>query len=272
MSTDNASPDEPAEPDEPADDEPVESEEEPAKATPPPPPRVERPTAGDCVRLRQPDVLSDVLVGLPEPSRCRGATGQYVSVRALSPAMRRAATSSDVDALSSLTSTRCRQDALGWLGTDNEGLEISQFRSLPSVPLPDEVAAGAGFVACTTYVIKRRTALLRLTRSTEQILDSRRGLDYSSCARAAITNAGNATQVCSIKHNWRAVASARLGEPDDTYPGDRRLRARMQGICEVAVGNYVDTTGTYEYGYTWPTRQTWSDDDRFGLCYTKTPD
>ncbi len=246
--------------------------EEPTEAQPAPPPPVKRPAAGDCVRLTRSDAFVEVLIGLPEPSRCRGATGQYASVRALTPAMRRAASRSDATALSSLTSRRCRRDVLGWLDTGNEGLEISQFRVLPSVPLPDQVAAGAGFFACTTYVIKRRTTLLELTRSTEGVLDTRRGRDYDSCARAAITNAGSATQVCSLKHNWRAVASARMGEPDDTYPGDRRLRARMQGICEIAVGNYVDIMGTYEYGYTWPTRQTWSDDDRFGLCYAKTSD
>jgi hypothetical protein len=63
-----------------------------------------------------------------------------------------------------------------------------------------------------------------------------------------------------------------MGEPDDAYPGNQRLRTRMRGICEVAVGSYVDTTGTYQYGYTWPPRRTWSDADRFGLCFAKTSD
>lgn len=246
--------------------------QEPTVKEPPPAPPVRRPSVGGCVRLGTSDVFVDGRVGLPEKSRCRGASGQYASVSDLTPAMRRAATSPDADALWSLTSTRCRRDVIGWLDTDNEGLEISQFEILATVPKTDEIAAGANFFACTTYVIKRRNVLLPLTRSTEGILDTRRGRDYDSCARAAITNAGNATQVCSIRHNWRAVAAARMGEPEDRYPGDERLRTRMQGVCEVAVGDYVNATGTYEYGYTWPTRETWSGDDRFGLCYAKTPD
>lgn len=257
---------------EPSDIPTEEPTEEPSQPEPAPPPSSTRPAAGGCVQLTRSDVFVEALVGLPEPSRCRGATGQYASVRALTPAMRRAANSSDASALSSLTSGRCRRDVLGWLDAGNEGLEISQFRVLPSVPLPDQVAAGAGFFACTTYVLKRRTALLELTRSTEGVLDTRRGRGYESCARGAITNAGNATQVCSLKHNWRAVAAARMGEPDDAYPGNQRLRTRMRGICEVAVGSYVDTTGTYQYGYTWPPRRTWSDADRFGLCFAKTSD
>lgn len=143
---------------------------------------------------------------------------------------------------------------------------------MATVPRSDQVAAGAGFFACTTYVVKRGSALLALSRSTEGVLATSRGRDYGSCARAAITNAGNDTLVCSITHNWRAVAAARMGAPEDRYPGDNQLRSRMQGICENAVRDYLDTTGAYDYGYTWPTRSTWSNDDRYGLCYAKTRD
>lgn len=249
---------------------PAETQEEPPSE--PAAPKVVRPKVGDCVRVSRSDVFLEVLVGVPAPSRCREATGQYASVSDLSAAMRAAATSSDVDTLTDLTATRCRQDVLGWLDTDNEGLEISQFALLPTVPPAASVEDGADFYACTVYGFKRGSKLLELTRSTEGILATNRGRDYDSCARAAITNAGDDTLVCSIAHNWRAVAAARMGEPEERYPGENRLRSRMQEVCEDEVGDYVNAVGTYDYGYTWPTRATWSGDDRFGLCFAKTSD
>jgi hypothetical protein len=240
-----------------ASDEPT---DEPTEAAVKPP---ERPRRGDCVPLTSTDAFYDVLREIPGPKPCsQRHVGQLTDVEPLSPAMRRAVETGRLGPVTDRLQSRCRESTRRWLGTDEEGLVISQFYSLPALPSYEDSQAGADWFACITYVIKRGTTLLELPRDTRRILTDATSSPYGTCARAAIRNAGDDRLVCSIRHNWRAVGAVELGGPDATFDGENRVREEVRVACETQVRDYLDTTGAYE----------WKDGDRYGVCYAKVGD
>ena len=229
-----------------------------------------RPQRGDCVSLTSTDAFYEVLREIPESTPCsQRHGGQLTDVEPLTPAMRRAVQTGKLAPVTDRLQSRCRASTQRWLGTDEEGLVTSQFFSLPALPSYEDARAGADWFACITYVIKRGTTLLELPRDTRRILAGDTDSPYGTCARAAIRNAGDDRLLCSLKHNWRAVGAVKLGGPGASFDGENRVREQVRGACETQVRDYLDTTGAYEYGYTWPTRPLWKDGDRYGVCYAK---
>jgi hypothetical protein len=241
-------------------EEPTEAAVEPAR----------RPRRGDCVSLASTDAFYDVLREIPESKPCsQRHVGQLTDVEPLSSAMRRAVETGQLGPVTDQLQSRCRESTRRWLGTDEEGFVISQFFSLPALPSYEDSQAGADWFACITYVVERGTTLLELPRDTRRILTDATTSPYGTCARAAIRNAGDDRLVCSIRHNWRAVGAVELGGPDAKFDGENQVREVVRAACETRVRDYLDTTGAYEYGYTWPTRSLWKDGDRYGVCYAK---
>jgi hypothetical protein len=246
------------------------TEEPTEEPTEPPVEPATRPQRGDCLSLTSTDVFYDVLREIPESKPCsQRHVGQITDVEPLSPAMRQAVDSGNIGPVTDRLQGRCLDSTQNWLGTDEEGFVISQFFSLPALPSYAQSQAGADWFACITYVIQRGTTLLALPRDTRRLLTDNTNSPYGTCARAAISNAGDDRVVCSITHNWRAVGAVKLGGPSASFDGENRVRERVRASCETQVRDYLDTTAAYEYGYTWPTRSLWNDGDRYGVCYAK---
>jgi hypothetical protein len=247
-------------------DEPTDEPVEPVE----PVEQVERPRAGDCIGLTETDVFYDVLREIPPSKPCsQRHTGQITSVEPLTGPLRRAVQTGAFGPITDRVVNGCRESAAAWLGTDEAGLVTSQFFSLPALPSYEAADAGADWYACTAYVVKRGTTLLTLPPDTRRILADVTNSPYGTCARAAISNAGEDRLVCSIRHNWRAVGAVKLGGPGASFDGENQVRERVRASCETQVRDYLDTTAAYDYGYTWPTRSLWNDGDRYGVCYAK---
>jgi hypothetical protein len=75
---------------------------------------------------------------------------------------------------------------------------------------------------------------------------------------------------CTEVHNWRAVTTIKLGEPDDPYPGDRLVEVRTRDFCSRSVGAWLGYPKEYDFGYTWFHEGEWTAGNRRSVCWAKT--
>ena len=75
---------------------------------------------------------------------------------------------------------------------------------------------------------------------------------------------------CTEPHNWRAVTTIKLGEPDDPYPGDRLVEVTTRNYCSDSVGAWLGYPDEYEFGYTYFHEGEWKAGNRRSVCWAKT--
>jgi hypothetical protein len=92
---------------------------------------------------------------------------------------------------------------------------------------------------------------------------------WLNCARGA-TIASSTTVPCSEPHDWRAVATVKVGQPADPYPGDRIVQVRSRDGCSDWIGRWSRYPEDYEYGYTWFHEAEWVTGNRRSVCWART--
>ena len=75
---------------------------------------------------------------------------------------------------------------------------------------------------------------------------------------------------CSQKHNWRAVTTIKVGDPEDPYPGDRVVEVTTRDYCSRSVGAWLGYPPEYDYGYTWFHEGEWNAGNRRSVCWAAT--
>jgi hypothetical protein len=75
---------------------------------------------------------------------------------------------------------------------------------------------------------------------------------------------------CTEKHNWRAVTTIKVGDPDDPYPGDRLVEVTTRDYCSDSVGAWLGYPPEYDYGYTWFHEGEWKAGNRRSVCWAAT--
>ena len=86
------------------------------------------------------------------------------------------------------------------------------------------------------------------------------------------TLAGGERFACTEPHQWRAVSTIKLGEPEDPYPGDRVVEVRTRDYCSDSVGAILGYPVDYEFAYSWFHEAEWEAGNRRSVCWAKTPD
>ena len=93
--------------------------------------------------------------------------------------------------------------------------------------------------------------------------------EWLVCA-AGSTVSGSVKLPCSEAHDWRAVSTIKLGEPDDPYPGDRVSEVTTRDYCSKSVGAWLGYPVDYDYGFTWFHEPEWDAGNRRSVCWAKT--
>ena len=75
---------------------------------------------------------------------------------------------------------------------------------------------------------------------------------------------------CSQKHNWRAVTTIKVGDPEDAYPGDRLVEVTTRDYCSRSVGAWLGYPPEYDFGYTWFHEGEWNAGNRRSVCWAAT--
>ena len=92
---------------------------------------------------------------------------------------------------------------------------------------------------------------------------------WLTCARG--TTVPRSTKVpCSEPHDWRAVATIKVGLPGDAYPGDRIVEVRSRDRCSDWIGAWSHYAADYDFGYTWFHEAEWAAGNRRSICWART--
>ena len=75
---------------------------------------------------------------------------------------------------------------------------------------------------------------------------------------------------CSVAHDWRAVSTIKLGEPEDEYPGDEASERTTKDYCSKSVGAWLGYPVDYDFGYTWFHEPEWNAGNRRSVCWART--
>jgi hypothetical protein len=66
------------------------------------------------------------------------------------------------------------------------------------------------------------------------------------------------------------VTTVKLGEPKDSYPGDRLSEVRSRDFCSDSVGAWMNYPVEYDFGYTWFHKAEWEAGSRRSVCWART--
>ena len=235
-------------------------------------PAVQAPKAGECRSLDNYSLVTRVVTSASEPIKCRTKhNAQTYAVKKMPTKVRRAAEAGESKQVLRAARGFCSRKLGDWLKADRGTVEQSQFGFAVGVPTSSEISQGADWVRCDLYLRNGLTNLVDLPNNTKGALKGPKSTRFHSCVKGDISNA-RSTVVCSKKHTWRSVSSIRLGKPAKNWPGNKKLRNEAKERCAEDVRKYLNTSGSFNYGYIVPTKRVWNNGERYGVCFAKTRD
>ncbi|MFC6149354.1 MULTISPECIES: septum formation family protein [Mumia] len=234
-----------------------------------PTPVVTLPKVGECRKPGTVDATLRVSDDDTAPVACAGATALTYLVRTMPGPLKAAVADYNTTRILRTARPICEKAAIGYLGKDRPTYERSQFGFIVGVPSAAQTAAGAAWMRCDLVLSANASNLAALPGKTKGALSSKQSGRYMQCVRGDIRVAVG-TVVCSTKHRWRGVDSVRLGAVTAKYPGTKRAQSTMRDRCTTSVRRYLDTRGSFEYGYISPSKASWQRGERWGVCFAKT--
>lgn len=108
-----------------------------------------------------------------------------------------------------------------------------------------------------------------LPTTARGMLSGRPDNSWLACATGPSVAQGEKVP-CSQKHEWRAVTTVKLGQPDDAYPGDRVMESRTRSFCAASVKAWLNYPAEFEYGFTFFHQAEWKAGIRRSVCWAKT--
>ncbi len=113
--------------------------------------------------------------------------------------------------------------------------------------------------------------LMPLPETAEGLLGGRPDDRWLVCVQGATVSSGVKVS-CARPHDWRAVTTIKVGEPDEDYPGDRVVEVTTRDFCSKSVGAWLNYPVDFDFGYTWFHEPEWDAGNRRSVCWAKTPD
>ncbi|MGA8846750.1 MAG: septum formation family protein [Nocardioides sp.] len=118
---------------------------------------------------------------------------------------------------------------------------------------------------------EQSAALVTLPETARGLLQGRPDDKWLACVQGPSVDSG-AKIPCTQPHDWRAVTTIKLGEPEDPYPGDRIVEVKTRDFCSDSVGAWLNYPVDFDYGYTWFHQAEWDAGNRRSVCWAKTDD
>ncbi len=164
----------------------------------------------------------------------------------------------------------CAQEFMSFVGADESLVMRTVLSWAWFRPSEDAWADGARWYRCDVVGGGEQSAsYVALPTSAKGILLGKPDDQWLVCADGESVS-GAPKIPCSEPHNWRAVTTIKLGQPDDDYPGDRVVQVRTRDFCSDSVGAWLNYPVTYDFGYTWFHEAEWEAGNRRSVCWAAT--
>ena len=245
-------------------DEPTDDEEE----TEDPKPSTPAPNVGDCHKLPAGQITNGVVETTKSPVKCgKPHNTQTFYVTKTKGPVRKALESGDTTTVRNKMSDTCRKKLQSWVGGGKARMARTGYDVIIGTPPADDVQLGATWARCDVVLFGVGSGPARLPKSTRNSLKKQTS-DADYCVRGKFDPSGTNVVLCSKPHNFRSVGVVKFGGPSAKYPGKKKVQRTMRQRCFVQTRKFL---GQNRYtGWTYPTKRTWSNGDRFGECYAKT--
>lgn len=233
-----------------------------------PEPSTPVPEVGDCRKLDGDTVYSGYTDSGATPVACgKRHNTQTVYVTSAKGAARKALKRGDSNTVFEIMLPTCRAKLASWTGGDVARLGRTTFGVVVGVPPAKDVGLGADWIRCDASLDGADGRPQALPKQTKGVLRKDTS-DYDLCVRGDFSRRGTTIVPCGKSHDYRAVASIRLGDPAAGYPGETAVRKVLKRRCPSEATSFLGSSA--RYGYTYPTRPQWSTSTGLGTCYALT--
>lgn len=228
---------------------------------------VEAPELGTC-RVLTPSDVAEASNATRAVECSEAHTAQTYAVGSLPDEL--ADVAYDDDALGDFAYRTCSRKFAKFVGGDESLVMRSVVSWAWFRPTEDAWNEGARWYRCDIVGGGDQSkSYVDLPAEAKGLLSGRIDDDWVVCA-AGPTVAGSARVPCSEPHVWRAVSTIKLGEPEDSYPGDRVVEVQTRDFCDKSVGALLDYPVSYDFAYTWFHEAEWEVGNRRSVCWAKT--
>jgi hypothetical protein len=176
----------------------------------------------------------------------------------------------DDPALDTWIYAACAKAFPRYLGTDDSTAMRSLLSWIWFRPTAAAWQAGAHWYRCDVLGgAATQSRYVDLPTTTKKLLGGRGNDQWMACVKGKSVSAGT-TVPCTAKHDWRAVTTIKLGEPDQKYPGDAAVKAKTKSYCSDSVDAWLGYPADFDFGYTWFGQREWSAGNRRSVCWART--
>ena len=166
---------------------------------------------------------------------------------------------------------KCASAFSTYLGTDDSTAMRSLLTWIWFRPSKDQWAAGARWYRCDVLggSATQHGAYVDLPTTAKGLLQGRGDDHWMACAKGKSVDSGTKVP-CSMAHDWRAATTIKLGESDESYPGDTVAKTKTKSYCAESIDAWLGYPSSYDYGYTWFGAQEWQAGNRRSVCWART--
>ncbi|CAN5524890.1 hypothetical protein BH11ACT8_BH11ACT8_07190 [soil metagenome] len=178
----------------------------------------------------------------------------------------------DSSAVGAFAYETCSAKLRAFLGAD-ESLSLRTILTWAWFrPSPKAWDEGARWYRCDVVGGNdKSTQLINLPETAQGLLMGRPDDRWLVCVQGTSVN-GAPKIPCTRPHDWRAVTTIKLGEPQDAYPGDHAVEIKTREFCSDSVGAWLNYPVDFQYGYTWFHQAEWDAGNRRSVCWAQTSD
>jgi hypothetical protein len=115
-----------------------------------------------------------------------------------------------------------------------------------------------------------RGRYLALPRHTARLLHTSKPADRWMVCGLGRSVSTSAKVPCNRPHDWRAATTIKVGEPAESYPGDRVIEVKTREYCRNSISAWLNYAVDFQFGYTWFHEAEWEAGNRRSICWART--
>lgn len=226
------------------------------------------PANGACYRVDYREALQPTTDA--DPVECgKGHTAQTFAVGTIDDVIDGHLLAVDSASVQNQIKESCPRRLAGYLGADEEDMRLSMLQAIWWSPTLEQNAAGQDWFRCDVVALARAEKLAPLGTGLKGALSTEEGRDrYGMCSPAEPGTDDFERRICSGSTGWQAIDTVDLAEGDQApYPGTESAADAAAGPCQDAAAAVAEDTADYEWGYETPTKEQWSNGERYAVCW-----